>query len=86
MKIKPCNFSLHTVSWQNEDKQLLREVGKSGNGRPSDIQQLVEEGADPNCVNKDGVPVLHVTVTNKHVDSIPVLVQEGADVNARGPM
>ena len=46
---------------------------------------LVFQGADPSCVNKDGVPALHVAVINKHIDAIPIIVQEGADVNVKGP-
>ena len=43
------------------------------------------QGADPNCQNNDGEPALHVAVKNKHIDAIPVLIQEGADVNKKGP-
>jgi ankyrin repeat protein len=43
------------------------------------------KGANANCVNKDGLPVLHVAVINKHVEAIRTLVQEGAKVNAKGP-
>lgn len=68
-----------------EDKRLLKEVGKNGEGMPSEIQQLLDEGADPNCVDKDGYPPLHLAVINKHVDAIPILVQEGAEVDKKGP-
>lgn len=43
------------------------------------------QGADPNCVDKDGYPPLHLAVINKHVDAIPILVQEGAEVDKKGP-
>ena len=36
-------------------------------------------------MNKDSIPVLHVAVKNNHADAIPVLVQEGADVNKKAP-
>jgi len=36
-------------------------------------------------VNKEGKPALHVAVLAQHADAIPVLVQEGADVNRKGP-
>ena len=36
-------------------------------------------------MNKDKVPVLHIAARNKHADVIPVLVQEGADINKKGP-
>ncbi|CAH1791938.1 unnamed protein product [Owenia fusiformis] len=68
-----------------DDKRLLKEVGKNGEGSPEEVQQLIDEGADPNCTNKNGVPVLHVAVMNKHIDAIPVIVQAGADVNTKGP-
>ena len=42
------------------------------------------QGADPNCINNNDVPVLHIAVKNKHIDAIPILVQEGADVNVKG--
>ena len=37
------------------------------------------------CVNKDGLPAVHVAVFNGHADAVKVLVDEGADVNVRGP-
>ena len=43
------------------------------------------QGANPNCESKSGLPVLHLAAKNKHVDCIPVLVQAGADINAKGP-
>jgi ankyrin repeat protein len=43
------------------------------------------QGANPNCVNKDGLPALFVAVTCGHADAVPILVQAGAEVNARGP-
>ena len=43
------------------------------------------QGADPSCENKDGVPALHVATLNKHIEAIPVLIQEGADPNQKGP-
>lgn len=46
---------------------------------------LFHQGADPNCQNNEGEPVLHIAVKNKHTDAIPVLIQEGADVNKKGP-
>lgn len=46
---------------------------------------LCSKGADPNCVDKDGVPVLFVAALNKHVDALPLLIQEGANVNQTGP-
>ncbi len=43
------------------------------------------KGADANCVNKEGQPVLTVAVLNKHVDAIEPLVDGGATVDKKGP-
>lgn len=64
-----------------EDRQLLKEVGPGGKGRISTVQQLLEEGADPNCLTNDSRPALTVAVLNKHHEVIPVLVQTGADTD-----
>ncbi|XP_038659723.1 double zinc ribbon and ankyrin repeat-containing protein 1 isoform X2 [Scyliorhinus canicula] len=63
------------------DRQLLKEVGPTGLGRVSEIQQLLDEGADPNCSNNDDRPALTVAVMNHHHEVVPVLVQKGADIN-----
>ncbi|KAK3092414.1 hypothetical protein FSP39_002533 [Pinctada imbricata] len=67
------------------DQKLLRELGHSGEGDPAEVQQLIDEGANVECTNKDGLPCLYVAVKNKRVESIPVLVGSGADVNMKGP-
>lgn len=36
-------------------------------------------------MNKDGLPVLHVAVKNAKLDAIPVLVEAGAEINAKEP-
>ena len=46
---------------------------------------LVVQGASAACVNKEGLPALHVAVFNGHADAVQALVDEGADVNVRGP-
>jgi len=43
------------------------------------------QGASAQCVNKEAQPALHVAVFNGHADAVKVLVDEGADVNVRGP-
>eukprot|EP00062_Callorhinchus_milii_P009715 gi/632953816/ref/XP_007892628.1/ PREDICTED: double zinc ribbon and ankyrin repeat-containing protein 1 isoform X1 [Callorhinchus milii] len=63
-----------------DDRQLLTEVGSNGDGRISVIQELLDEGADPNCTNNENRPVLTVAVLNQHHEVIPVLVQKGADI------
>ncbi|XP_067845348.1 double zinc ribbon and ankyrin repeat-containing protein 1 isoform X2 [Heptranchias perlo] len=69
-----------------DDRQLLKEVGPAGKGRISAVQQLLDEGADPNCSNNDDRPALTVAVLNQHHEVVPVLVQKGADINQQsGP-
>ncbi|XP_028828005.1 double zinc ribbon and ankyrin repeat-containing protein 1-like isoform X2 [Denticeps clupeoides] len=63
------------------DRHLLKEVGPDGTGHVTEVQQLLEEGADPSCLDRDGNSALAVAVMNGHHDVIPVLVQKGADVN-----
>ncbi|XP_012946393.1 double zinc ribbon and ankyrin repeat-containing protein 1 [Aplysia californica] len=65
--------------------KLFKELGASGDVSVSDIQQLLDDGADPNCLNKNEMPPLHVAVKNRHVDAVTVLVDGGAQVNAKGP-
>ncbi|KAM5218458.1 double zinc ribbon and ankyrin repeat-containing protein 1 isoform 9-T12 [Hipposideros larvatus] len=69
-----------------ENRLLLKEVGPSGGGRVSVIEQLLDEGADPNCRDNEDRPVITVAVINKHHEVIPVLVQRGADIDQQwGP-
>ncbi|XP_075781878.1 double zinc ribbon and ankyrin repeat-containing protein 1 isoform X2 [Pelodiscus sinensis] len=69
-----------------ESRQLLKEVGPEGEGRISLVEQLLDEGADPNCTNSEGRPALTVAVLNRHDEVVPVLVQKGADTDQQsGP-
>ncbi|XP_078590947.1 double zinc ribbon and ankyrin repeat-containing protein 1-like isoform X8 [Branchiostoma floridae x Branchiostoma japonicum] len=69
-----------------EDRLLLQEVGSKGDGNVEEVQKLLDEGADPNLVDNDDRPVLTVAVMNNRHESIPVLVQAGAEVDKRsGP-
>ncbi|XP_054429492.1 double zinc ribbon and ankyrin repeat-containing protein 1 isoform X2 [Pteronotus mesoamericanus] len=70
-----------------ENRLLLKEVGPTGDGRVSVIEQLLDEGADPNCSDNEGRPVITVAVINEHHETIPVLVQRGADIDQQwGPL
>ncbi|PVD25450.1 hypothetical protein C0Q70_13106 [Pomacea canaliculata] len=68
-----------------QNVKLLRHLGEGGEDSGTTIQQLIDEGADPNCINKSGLPALHVAAKNKRIECIPVLIQAGAEVNAKGP-
>ncbi|XP_039730343.1 double zinc ribbon and ankyrin repeat-containing protein 1 isoform X8 [Pteropus medius] len=70
-----------------ENRLLLKEVGPTGDGRVSVIEQLLDDGADPNCSDNEDRPVVTVAVINKHHEVIPVLVQRGADIDQQwGPL
>ncbi|XP_026701775.1 double zinc ribbon and ankyrin repeat-containing protein 1 isoform X2 [Athene cunicularia] len=64
-----------------ESRQLLDELGPNGKGRITLVEQLLSEGADPNCISDKDQPALTVAVLNKHVEAISLLVQKGADVD-----
>ncbi|XP_030728292.1 double zinc ribbon and ankyrin repeat-containing protein 1 isoform X1 [Globicephala melas] len=69
-----------------ENRLLLKEVGPAGEGRVSVMEQLCDEGADPNCGDSEDQTVLSPAVTSTHHEAIPVLVQRGADVDQQwGP-
>ncbi|KAH0514685.1 Double zinc ribbon and ankyrin repeat-containing protein 1 [Microtus ochrogaster] len=69
-----------------ENRLLLEEVGPAGKGRLSVLEQLLDEGADPNCCDSQGRPAVIVAVVNKHHEAIPVLAQRGADIDLQwGP-
>ncbi|XP_073195850.1 double zinc ribbon and ankyrin repeat-containing protein 1 isoform X7 [Lepidochelys kempii] len=69
-----------------EARQLLKEVGPEGEGKISLVEQLLDEGADPNCTNSEDRPALTVAVLNRHDEVVPVLVQKGADIDQQsGP-
>ncbi|XP_002734192.1 double zinc ribbon and ankyrin repeat-containing protein 1-like [Saccoglossus kowalevskii] len=66
-----------------EDRLLLKEIGSKGKGRSEEVQQLLDEGANPNVENVDGVPVLAIAVINGLINCVPVLVEAGAKINKR---
>ncbi|KAM5178174.1 double zinc ribbon and ankyrin repeat-containing protein 1 [Callospermophilus lateralis] len=81
------NFHKKKEHLTPENRLLLAEVGPTGEGRISVLEQLLEEGADPNCCDNDGRPAIIVAVVNKHHEAIPVLAQRGADIDQQwGPL
>ncbi|KAM9494289.1 double zinc ribbon and ankyrin repeat-containing protein 1 [Clarias gariepinus] len=70
-----------------KDSLLLREVGPEGRGRIAVVEQLLDEGANPSCLDSGERPPLVAAVLNGHHDVIPMLVQKGADVDQlSGPL
>ncbi|KAG9484232.1 hypothetical protein GDO78_009900 [Eleutherodactylus coqui] len=69
-----------------KDRKLLKEVGPKGDGKIAVVEELLDEGADPNCCNNEDRPVLTVAILNGHHEVVPVLVQKGADIDQQsGP-
>ncbi|NXC14709.1 DZAN1 protein, partial [Corythaeola cristata] len=64
-----------------KSRQLLDELGPNGKGRITLVEQLLSEGADPNCTSDEDRPALTVAVLNKHMEAISLLVQKGADID-----
>uniref|UniRef100_A0A8C9NG86 Double zinc ribbon and ankyrin repeat domains 1 n=1 Tax=Serinus canaria TaxID=9135 RepID=A0A8C9NG86_SERCA len=81
-----CEAFLAIVSPQPESRQLLDELGQTGKGRITFIEQLLNDGADPNSLSQEERPALTVAVLNKHTGAISPLVQKGADIDQQsGP-
>ncbi|XP_021011497.1 double zinc ribbon and ankyrin repeat-containing protein 1 isoform X3 [Mus caroli] len=84
--LKAKSFLVNPEPLTPENKLLLEEVGSSGKGRLPVLEQLLDEGADPNCCDSQGRPAVIVAVVNKHYEAIPVLAQRGADIDQQwGP-
>ncbi|KAG7315503.1 hypothetical protein KOW79_021591 [Hemibagrus wyckioides] len=78
---KSCTSATTEQSPVSKDSLLLREVGPEGRGRISVVEQLLDEGANPSCLDSHERPPLVSAVLNGHHDVIPMLVQKGADVD-----
>ncbi|KAK2819604.1 hypothetical protein Q7C36_021250 [Tachysurus vachellii] len=76
-----CTSATAEQSPVSKDGLLLREVGPEGRGRISVVEQLMDEGANPSCLDRHKRPALVAAVLNEHHDVIPMLVQKGADVD-----
>uniref|UniRef100_A0A5F8GSA7 Double zinc ribbon and ankyrin repeat-containing protein 1 n=1 Tax=Monodelphis domestica TaxID=13616 RepID=A0A5F8GSA7_MONDO len=75
-KIRPFSGKEDLLSPEN--RQLLKEIKE---GRIFVVEQMLDEGADPNCTNNEDRPSLTVAVLNKHHEAIPILLQKGADID-----
>lgn len=68
-----------------EDRQLIKELSRSGHGRVEEIRQLLNEGANPNAVTKDGLSIIHLAIRNKHLDCLSVLLNTNVNLQAKAP-
>jgi ankyrin repeat protein len=68
-----------------EDRQLIKELSKQGRGRPKEVRNLLNEGANAKAITKDGVSLIHLAVKNRHFECVPVLVEANADINSKLP-
>lgn len=50
----------------------------------SDVRGLLEQGADPNAVDENGMPLIIHTIDPRNPGTLRLFVERGADVNARG--
>ena len=59
------------------------EIPADGSSSMINITQsfVYFQGADVNAENADGVTVLIMAVLHNHIDCIPLLVNEGAELN-----
>ncbi|XP_078000769.1 double zinc ribbon and ankyrin repeat-containing protein 1-like [Glandiceps talaboti] len=73
----------HEEKLRPEERLILKEVGAKGDGRPEEVQHFLDEGADPNTENNDGITLLGLAVINDHRDCIEVLLENDAKVNQR---
>jgi hypothetical protein len=62
--------------------ERLLEAAKDG--RSDDMLQLLDEGAEVECTDKDGFTALIKAAANGHADCVRRLIQAGADTNAQG--
>ncbi|XP_026803532.3 double zinc ribbon and ankyrin repeat-containing protein 1 [Pangasianodon hypophthalmus] len=84
---KSCTSATAEQPPESKDSLLLREVGPQGRGQIAVVEQLLDEGADPSCLDGDERPPLVAAVLNGHHDVIPMLVQKGADADQlSGPL
>lgn len=72
-----CCTSLEEAS----DRASLVLAAKDGN--LSMVQSLLEKGVSPNVRDSDGVPALMWAAEGDHIDIVRLLLDEGADVNAK---
>jgi hypothetical protein len=67
-----------------EVAELTPLAQAAAGGHADAIRQLLAAGADPNEVDDEICPVLHVAIGSGSLDAVKALVEGGADINLRG--
>jgi ankyrin repeat protein len=70
---------LRATEWDNAT--LLHDAVQ--HNHPELTQLLLEDGADPNAVTKDGLTPLHMAAMNGDIQIAQMLLSHGAKINAR---
>jgi ankyrin repeat protein len=65
----------------NLNEQLV-EAARQGD--VASVTKLLNDGADPNAKNEDGVPVSWQAIAAGNLQLIRLLVEKGADINGKG--
>ncbi|KAH6659070.1 ankyrin repeat-containing domain protein [Truncatella angustata] len=90
-----CNLAMFNLLLENADVTKLNDLGQQGLGlvhlltqkdvkqRESKLRALLSKGANPNLCSKFGLPALVMYIMEDHSACIDVLLEFGADVNAK---
>lgn len=85
-KVKKSATLIREEKMNPEDRLLVKELGPRGEGRAEEVKQLIEEGADPNCLDAERRSPLSIAIINRRRECLRPLISGGADVNKRsGP-
>jgi ankyrin repeat protein len=83
IKVKKWKNFLIYISKKPEDRQLFKELSKDGKGNLREVKQFLQEGANVNVKNKDGLNALHLAIRNKHFTCIPAILDANVDITAK---
>jgi len=76
-------LAMTTFEQEHKNKELLLAVIE---GKPNLVRALLASGADPGCRDGDGVSPLHLAALVLDYECSEILLEGGADVNARGQL
>lgn len=70
---------------KQEDKLLIKELGPRGTGDTEEVERLLGDVANPDCMTADGIPAIVLATRNKRDECIPLLVTAGGNINTKTP-